>query len=174
MKKGIAVLLILLLITGTAQGDSVTKMHYVYSNWVGEYTGQVDTNNIPFGFGLFESETEDEGEIWHYIGSWESGMPEGEGAVYYDNGSMKKGSFHLGEMVEGILYSVSGLAVLPVKVERIATDTEVAYVGNKKSMRFHLPTCRAVNQMKEANKVELFSREEAIERHFTPCGECNP
>ena len=175
MKKVFCLLFcLLLLLSGTALGESVTRMHYVYSNWVGEYTGQVDSNNIPFGFGLFESSTPIDGETWHYIGQWENGVPEGEGAVYLDNGNMNKGIFSNGELVNGLMYSVSGLAAVPVVQENRAVQTDALYIGNKKTMRFHLPTCRSVSQMKESNKVEFYSREEAIERNYIPCGDCNP
>ena len=154
--------------------DAVARMHYVFLNWVGEYTGQVDSGNIPFGFGIFESSTTIDGETWHYIGSWENGLPEGEGSIYYDNGNMDRGTFTAGELTDGLKYSVTGLAAVPVKTERTIVESEAAYIGNKNSMRFHLPTCRAVTQMKESNKIEFFSREEAIERNYIPCGECNP
>ena len=157
-----------------AGAESVTKMHYVFQNVVGEYTGQVDSNSIPFGFGIFESVTPLEGETWHYIGSWENGLPEGEGAIYLDNGNMQKGLFSHGELIDGLKYTVSGLAATPVEQVRSIQETEAMYIGNKKSMRFHLPTCRSVQQMKESNKVEFSSREEAIERNYIPCGDCNP
>ena len=165
---------LLLLLSGTALAESVTRMHYVYSNWVGEYTGQVDSNSIPFGFGLFESSTPIDGETWHYIGQWENGIPEGEGAIYLDNGNMNKGVFSNGELVSGLMYSVSGLAAVPVVLESRTVETDALYIGNKKSMRFHLPTCRSVTQMKDSNKVKFYSREEAIERNYIPCGDCNP
>ena len=165
-----------LLMTGIAVADSVTLLHYVYQDWVGEYTGQVDSNNIPFGFGVFVSETKRDNELWHYIGGWEDGLPEGDGAIYFENASMLKGTFKQGELVDGMKYSVSGMSAVPIKTTRsISTDDEeVQFVGNKKSLRFHLPTCRAVNQMSEKNKVFFSSREEAIENHYIPCGECNP
>ena len=109
--------------------ESVSRMHYVFLDWVGEYTGQVDSGKIPFGFGLFESSTPRDGEKWHYIGVWENGVPGTE---------------------------------------------DVQYIGNKKSMKFHYPGCRAVSQMSEKNKVEFASREEAVDQGYRPCGECNP
>ena len=175
LRKIIALFLCLLLLAGTAAAESVVRMHYVCRDWVGEYTGEVDSNSIPFGFGLYESSTPVDGETWHYIGMWKDGLPEGEGAVYLNNGSMRTGNFSKGDLVSGWIYTVSGLAVMPVEQEATrAVETEAMYIGNKKSMRFHLPTCRSVSQMKESNKVEFFSREEAIERNYIPCGDCNP
>lgn len=174
MKRIACILFVLLLLCGAASAESVTRMHYVFLDWSGEYTGQVDSGNIPFGFGIFESSIPLEGENWHYIGFWENGLPEGEGAIYLDNGNMHKGTFSRGELVSGLRYSVTGLAAFPVLQERTIVESEAMYIGNKKSMRFHLPTCRAVTQMKESNKVEFFSREEAIEQNYIPCGDCNP
>ena len=178
MKKAAALLLaacLVLMCCAVSAAESVTRMHYVFRDWVGEYTGQVDTGKIPFGFGLFESSTPKDGEKWHYIGEWESGVPEGEGAVYFENGNMLKGRFSDGELVEGLSYSVTGLSAVQVRVERSLPESDEAmYIGNKKSMKFHSPTCRSVTQMSEKNKVELHSREEAIERGYKPCGDCNP
>lgn len=176
MRRVSIIMLLLLLVTSIAIADSITSMHYVYQDWVGEYTGQVDSNSIPFGFGVFISSTLRDNELWHYIGSWEDGLPEGDGAIYFENGSMLKGTFARGEIIEGMKYSVSGMSAVPIETTRTAIndDEEIQYVGNKKSLRFHLPTCRAVNQMSEKNKVFFNSREEAIEGHFIPCGECNP
>lgn len=157
-----------------ASAESVTNIPYVYLNFSGEYTGQADSNGIPFGFGVFISKTPVEGELWHYIGQWQDGLPEGEGAIYYDNGNMQKGIYTKGELTDGLQYTVSGLSAISVKAERSMPESEAAYIGNKKSMRFHRPECRAVQTMKESNKVELSSREEAISRNYIPCGECNP
>ena len=176
MRRVSIIILLILLVTSIAIADSVTSMHYVYQDWVGEYTGQFDSNSIPFGFGIFISNTPKDNELWHYIGEWEDGLPEGEGAIYFENGGMLKGTFSQGELIDGMKYSVSGMSATPIKVSRttIAEGEEAKYIGNKKSQRFHLPTCRAVNQMSEKNKVFFSSREEAIENHYIPCGECNP
>ena len=167
-------LLVLILASAVASSDSVAKTHYVYLDWSGEYTGQADSNGIPFGFGIFISETPMEGEKWHYVGSWEDGLPEGDGAIYYENGNMQKGTFHKGIMVEGLKYTVIGLSATQIVVETTTPGTDAMYIGNKNSKRFHLPSCQAVSQMKEKNKVEFHSREEAIEQQYIPCGECNP
>lgn len=154
--------------------ESITRMHYVFLDWAGEYSGQVDSNSIPFGYGLFESSTALEGEKWHYIGFWENGVPQGEGAIYFENGNMQKGTFCNGVLIEGLMYTVTGLAATPVKIERVAVENDTQYIGNKKSMRFHYPSCNSVTQMKEKNKVEFSSREEAIDSGYIPCGDCHP
>jgi len=46
------------------------------------------------------------------------------------------------------------------------------YIGNKKSKKFHRPTCRSLP--KESNRVYLSSREEAMDKGYDPCGNCKP
>lgn len=49
------------------------------------------------------------------------------------------------------------------------------YVLNKKSKKFHAPSCYSVEQMKEENKIYFSgTREEAIENGYEPCGNCKP
>ena len=154
------ILTAILFITANVCAESVTKMHYVFLDWSGEYTGQVDTNNIPFGFGLFESEKPLEGELWHYLGSWDSGLPDGEGAVYFENGNMQKGTFSKGELADGLKYTVSGLAVVPVTAEISSADEiEAAYIGNKKSLRHYQRVIKnggILNQSPEARPLYFF------------------
>lgn len=47
-----------------------------------------------------------------------------------------------------------------------------AYIGNKKSEVFHLPSCK--NLPAEKNRIWFDSREEAVSAGFRPCGNCNP
>ncbi len=54
------------------------------------------------------------------------------------------------------------------------TRSKVAYIGNKRSHVFHYPECDSVKAMSEKNKVNLYSREEAISKGFHPCQNCNP
>ena len=49
-------------------------------------------------------------------------------------------------------------------------QTESYYIGNKNSMKFHRPSCS--NLPDEKNQVILESYEEAIEKGYTPCGNC--
>ena len=48
------------------------------------------------------------------------------------------------------------------------------YIGNSNSMKFHKPNCSSVAKMSEKNKVRLNTRQEAINKGYTPCGYCNP
>lgn len=48
------------------------------------------------------------------------------------------------------------------------------YIGNKNSKKFHYAYCPSVEDMKEKNKVEFQSRDEAISQGYVPCKNCNP
>lgn len=48
------------------------------------------------------------------------------------------------------------------------------YIGNRNSMKFHLPNCSSVAKMSEGNKVRLNSRQEAIKLGYIPCLNCDP
>ena len=53
-------------------------------------------------------------------------------------------------------------------------SSSMVYIGNKNSKKFHYANCSSVRDMKEKNKVELSTREEAIEKGYVPCKICNP
>lgn len=52
--------------------------------------------------------------------------------------------------------------------------SSASYIGNKNTMRFHIPSCASVTQMNPANQVALASRAEAISGGYVPCGNCKP
>ncbi len=47
-----------------------------------------------------------------------------------------------------------------------------AYIGNKNSKKFHLPSCN--NLPKEENRKIFDSRDEAVKAGYSPCGVCKP
>lgn len=73
-----------------------------------------------------------------------------------------------------VWFDSSKTEVIPEGDSHPMADSTLTYIGNKKSQRFHLPTCPGVQTMSEKNKVILSSREEAIELGYSPCGTCNP
>ena len=50
----------------------------------------------------------------------------------------------------------------------------VVYIGNRRSGVFHKPSCSSVSQMNSSNKVPLYSRQQAIDDGYRPCGRCHP
>lgn len=61
------------------------------------------------------------------------------------------------------------------ETEKTSNNSKCKYILNKNTKKFHYPTCDSVTDMKEKNK-EYFNgtREEAIEKGFSPCKRCNP
>ena len=54
-------------------------------------------------------------------------------------------------------------------------DSEPDYILNESTRRFHITTCRAVDQMNEENKYAYIGdRSELIEHGYDPCGICKP
>ncbi len=50
--------------------------------------------------------------------------------------------------------------------------SEYTYIGNLNSKVFHLPSCSSLPS--EQNRIWFTSREEAVEKNYTPCGRCKP
>ena len=68
----------------------------------------------------------------------------------------------------------SNAPTAPAPVVEEDESDEVAYIGNRKSKKFHYPICSSVDDMKESNKVEFHSRNEATSAGYDPCGRCHP
>lgn len=56
--------------------------------------------------------------------------------------------------------------------KRSAPAIQVYYVGNVKSKKFHLPSCTGLPKMD--NRIVFYSRANAVEAGFSPCGTCKP
>lgn len=53
--------------------------------------------------------------------------------------------------------------------------TEVRYVCNTNTMKFHYPSCSSVGQIKESNRMDTtLSRDELMAQGYEPCGNCHP
>lgn len=65
--------------------------------------------------------------------------------------------------------------VVEPETEIFTPSDGVTYVLNTNTMRFHLPNCQSVQEMKASNRKEFFgAREELTENGYVPCGRCNP
>lgn len=51
-------------------------------------------------------------------------------------------------------------------------ESEITYIGNKKSKKFHLPTCTSLP--KEENRIYFDYLSDAIKMGYAPCKGCNP
>ncbi len=184
MRKLVCSLIALLLIFSVALAESVTQMNYELrldeESRIGKYTGNIK-NGKPDGYGIFVT-TNPNGFSWHYIGDWQDGVMHGEGATYWEDGSLEIGSYENGHFVFGycsydgadlMLYVAESFDRSIIEEEE-PTEPIVQYIGNKNSKVFHRLDCSSVKEMKDKNKVEFYSRDEAIEMHYKPCGACNP
>jgi methylphosphotriester-DNA--protein-cysteine methyltransferase len=55
------------------------------------------------------------------------------------------------------------------------TPSSPTYILNTNTKRFHFPSCESVGSMKVKNRADFFgTREEAIQKGYKPCGNCNP
>lgn len=53
--------------------------------------------------------------------------------------------------------------------------TQTAFVLNNRSMKFHLPTCSAVDDISTNNREDVMSsRDKLLDEGYSPCGICNP
>ncbi len=50
--------------------------------------------------------------------------------------------------------------------------TETSYIGNKNTKKFHYPSCSGLP--KEENRVTFNTRDEAVDKGYSPCGICKP
>ena len=48
------------------------------------------------------------------------------------------------------------------------------YVGNSATGKFHASSCHDVDKMNEGNMVNFYSRDDAINNGYKPCGHCRP
>lgn len=82
---------------------------------------------------------------------------------------------------EKILKPDDSIAVYPSPAEQgtdpapVADPIGMGYVINKNTDKFHDPTCKSVDQMKESNKLFFNgTREELISQGLSPCKNCDP
>ena len=53
-------------------------------------------------------------------------------------------------------------------------STALAYVGNRNTRKFHHESCRSAREIKAGNRVQIATRDEAINSGYVPCKRCNP
>ena len=193
MKKFLLILTSLVLFIFVAQAESVIQAPMdilVYDIMLsGQYTGEIEIG-LPEGFGVFET-ISPSGTPCHYIGQWESGLMNGKGAIYWNDGSVEIGEYIDGFFVSG-KYNYNGLEMLialkegegtlnpywlvqtKAAINDSADEPTVKYIGNKNSHVFHTLDCDSVRTMKEKNKVEFYTKEDALEKDYAPCSRCSP
>ena len=192
MKKTLSLMLLICLLFSCAFAENVTQWDYelIIDTYTitGQYTGEIKDGK-PEGFGVYETITPN-GTPCHYIGEWKDGIMQGSGGMYWNDGSLEIGEYDKGIFIAG-KYNYNGLKLLTAKddgeatlnpywlstLTRAALEDEIStvlYIGNRNSHVFHSLDCDAVRTMKEKNKIEFFSREEAIDKKYKPCSRCAP
>lgn len=202
MKRIICFVLTLILLFSFAAAESVTQRSYELvvdgQSRLGKYTGDM-VNGVPEGYGIFAT-TNPNGFSWHYVGYWKNGLMDGQGGTYWEDGSLEIGEYEEGHFVFGY-YNYDGVDFelfspdptrslteedpgsnagdVPDLSESSASvpdavPQEVQYIGNQNSHVFHRCDCDSVRDMKEKNKIEFYTREEAVELGYKPCQRCNP
>ena len=59
--------------------------------------------------------------------------------------------------------------------ETFVPDGSTTYILNTNTMKFHLPDCESVQDMKAKNRKEFIgTREELLTAGYSPCGRCHP
>jgi micrococcal nuclease len=53
-------------------------------------------------------------------------------------------------------------------------DTEISYIGNKRSYAFHRPSCKLIDKIPEKSKIIFRSRADAIKIGYIPDKMCKP
>lgn len=66
------------------------------------------------------------------------------------------------------------LLLLITLLMTMSTALATTYVGSAKSDKFHYTDCRAAQRIKSSNLVYFYSREEALNAGYVPCGICHP
>ena len=55
------------------------------------------------------------------------------------------------------------------------SNEQTNYILNTNTMKFHYPNCNSVQDMNKDNKEEYTgTRDELINKGYSPCGNCNP
>ena len=184
MRKLTVILTVILLLFSVAAAETVTQeddeLMLLDEPFIGKYTGEME-NGLPEGYGIFVT-SNPAGRNWHYIGYWEKGLMHGEGATYWEDGSLEIGTYREGRLIFGY-FNYDG-----VKLElfsegsgqsgRTLSDGSsapvVLFVGSKLSKIYHAPDCDLVPDIKEKDRVEFFTRTEAQTAGYIPCQKCGP
>lgn len=111
MKKSFYLILIFILLIPCAIAENIgtTSVNVVRKEIsiilpdvtrTGYYTGSIDSNGLPDGYGVFEA-VNSFNVAWRYIGEWSQGQISGNGFMAWDDGLMYIGQFENGSFVNG-------------------------------------------------------------------------
>ena len=108
MRKVLIMTIVFIMLTTVALSETVIRknvmIHFSDVDREGQYTGEINENGMPNGFGLFEA-VNSKGRKYIIVGEWINGICEGEAWRAMDNGEQYIGTFSNGDLVKGkVLY----------------------------------------------------------------------
>lgn len=75
----------------------------------------------------------------------------------------------------GVADTSSDRSISTAPATKETSKSTSAYVANKNTKKFHYPSCSSVSDMKEKNKLYYEgTRDELIDKGYSPCKRCNP
>lgn len=86
----------------TSVQDEPVTVDLAFSSGTGVYTGEVDENGLPDGYGVFFMESDDYGDTWNYTGMWEHGHLCGEGVLESMDGRLTESGNFRNDMLNGM------------------------------------------------------------------------
>ncbi len=90
--------------------------------------------------------------------------------IYFQNVSLKREIENLKIKIERIKSS----EISNPSWEEKPIEKKLIYIGNSKTLKFHLSDCQWAKKINPANKVYFNSKEEALKKGYQPCKICNP
>lgn len=90
--------------------------------------------------------------------------------IYFQNLSLKR-------EIEDLKNKIDNISILETSksfLEEKPLERKIIYIGNSKTLKFHLPACQWARKINPINKVYFNSEKEALEKGYQPCKICNP
>jgi methylphosphotriester-DNA--protein-cysteine methyltransferase len=64
--------------------------------------------------------------------------------------------------------------IMPLIFLVLFISSTLTFVGNIRTHKFHVITCRTIKNMNDDNRIMFQSRKQAIESDYMPCKVCRP
>lgn len=82
-----------------------------------------------------------------------------------------EGTITISSNGEQLYISAGEYSTLPINT---VVPPKITYIGNKNSKIFHESSCSSVKSMSDKNKVSFETRQDAIDKGYSPCKSCQP
>jgi len=95
--------------------------------------------------------------------------------IDYKTGDSKEDASYIGKNEQKPERKTETVAPTPAKEEAPMQSAGSQYILNRKTKKFHIPSCGSVKDMNESNKIPSNeSRDSIISQGYVPCKKCNP